>query len=183
MEYIDITDEDNNLTGKKVEIREAHFESLWHRAAHIWIYNSKGEIFIQKRAAIKNYFADLYDTSAAGHIDSGEEPIDSAIRETKEELGLTVSKSDLDFLGIIRLSMSLHDYVNNEHYYVYLLKFDGKISDLILKKNEVSEMRLISLDDLRKEIDNPKTYKKYVQHNKSYYYKIINEVRKRLKNE
>ncbi len=73
---------------------EAHREGLWHRAAHIWAYNSKGEILLQLRAKNKRTFPDKWDLSVAGHISASEEPIDSALREIEEEVGLCAKKED-----------------------------------------------------------------------------------------
>lgn len=179
-ELIDIIDDKNKLTGEKEDLREAHFKSLWHRAAHVWIYNSQGNVLLQKRAAIKNYFADLYDISAAGHIDAGEEPISCAIRETREELGLNIREEDLDFIGETQMSIPLNGYVNNEFYYTYLLKWDGDITNLKLKKDEVNHLVFIKLADFEQEIKSPKSYEKYVPHDKKYYYKIVEEIKKRL---
>jgi isopentenyldiphosphate isomerase len=181
-ELIDIIDSNNNFIGKKETLYDAHVKSLWHRASHIWIYNSKGEILLQKRAAIKNYFPSLFDISAAGHISSGEEPLDCAARETEEELGIKISKDDLDFIGEIKMSIPLNGYFNNEYYYVYLFKWDGDINDLKLQKTEVDYVTFIFADELKEEIDNNSTYKKYVSHKKEYYYKVISEVKKRIKN-
>ena len=52
-ELIDICDENNNLIDIQKMKSEAHKDGLWHRASHIWIYNSNGEILLQLRAKEK----------------------------------------------------------------------------------------------------------------------------------
>ena len=65
-----------------------HRLGLRHRAVHVWVYNSRGELLLQKRSTRKECFPGLWDSAAAGHVDRGEEYDDCAIRELGEELGL-----------------------------------------------------------------------------------------------
>lgn len=69
-----------------------HALGLKHRAVHILIFNTQGELFLQKRSIKKDLNKGLWDTSAAGHVDSKESYIAAAIRETEEELGINVEK-------------------------------------------------------------------------------------------
>ena len=50
MEYLDIVDEQNNLTGKTEERDIIHEKGLWHREISVWIMNQKGEVLLQKRS-------------------------------------------------------------------------------------------------------------------------------------
>lgn len=88
MEYVDIFDENNNLTGQIKEKGKAHEEGDFHRTAHVWIINDKNELLLQKRSANKKSHPNCWDISGAGHIKAGESVIDGAIRELKEELGV-----------------------------------------------------------------------------------------------
>lgn len=94
-EALDILSMGQNSTGKMVFVKNgrilkkmAHIEGAPHMAAHIWIFNSKGEVLIQKRSSTKDSYPDLWDISAAGHISSGETMLDGAMREMVEEIGL-----------------------------------------------------------------------------------------------
>ena len=69
---------------------EVHRQGLRHRAVHVLIYNSKGEIFLQKRSALKDTFPERWDSSAAGHLHPGEAYDACALREVHEELGFTL---------------------------------------------------------------------------------------------
>jgi isopentenyldiphosphate isomerase len=75
--------------------REVHARGLKHRAVHVLVFNPSGEIFLQKRAAGKDTFPHCYDSSASGHLISGEGYDACALRELHEELGLTVSPAAL----------------------------------------------------------------------------------------
>lgn len=68
---------------------ELHRLGLRHRAVHILVFNSRGELFLQKRSLTKDVNPGLWDTSAAGHVDFGEPYEDCARRELAEELGVT----------------------------------------------------------------------------------------------
>lgn len=141
-ELIDICDENNNLLGIQKMKSEAHRTGLWHRAAHVWVYNSKGEILLQLRAKGKSLFPSMWDVSAAGHISAGEEPIVSALRETKEEIGLLVRKEYLELFKIVKWQGIFRQINNKEFYYVYLFKYDKGIADLKIQEEEVETIRL-----------------------------------------
>ncbi len=136
-DMVNICDENNNLTGEKCLTREAHEKGLWHRASYVWIYNSQGEILIQLRAKDKKLFPGMWDISAAGHVRFCEEPLVCALRETKGEVGLKVGEKELEFWKITKNRIDFKGVKNYEFYYVYFLRFDGKISDLKLQKEEV----------------------------------------------
>jgi isopentenyldiphosphate isomerase len=69
---------------------QIHAAGLRHRAVHILVFNQQGYLFLQKRSMQKDLNKGLWDTSAAGHVDAGEDYLSSAIRETKEELGINI---------------------------------------------------------------------------------------------
>jgi len=64
-----------------------HVNNLRHRAVHIFLFNRRGELFLQKRSSWKDKNPGLWDSSAAGHVDAGESYAAAAARETREELG------------------------------------------------------------------------------------------------
>lgn len=87
MEIFDIIDEKGNPTGKTVTREKAHTDGIPHRTAHIWIIRQKDgrtEVLLQKRSKNKDSFPGKFDTSSAGHIQAGDEPLESALRD--EEL-------------------------------------------------------------------------------------------------
>ena len=104
MEYFDICDARGEPTGEIVERGRAHREGIRHRTAHVWILRRRAgrtEILLQKRSRNKDSFPGLYDTSSAGHVPAGDEPLTSALRELREELGIRAEASDLRFIGTI----------------------------------------------------------------------------------
>ena len=102
MEFFDIVDEKGIPTGESIERTQAHKKGIRHRTAHIWIIreqDGKAQLLLQKRSAEKDSFPGRFDTSSAGHIQAGDEPEESAIRELYEELGIQASKEELQFAG------------------------------------------------------------------------------------
>jgi 16S rRNA (adenine1518-N6/adenine1519-N6)-dimethyltransferase len=70
---------------------KVHGDNLRHRAVHMLIFNAAGEVFLQKRSRRKDRHPLLWDSSAAGHVNAGEDYDAAAQRELKEELGLDVA--------------------------------------------------------------------------------------------
>ena len=176
-ELIDICDENNNLLGIQKMKSEAHRDGLWHRASHIWIYNSSREILLQLRAKEKPLYPDMWDISAAGHISAGEDPITSGLREVEEEIGLKLKKGDLDFFMIRKHKAIFRDIQNNEFYYVYFFKFDGDINQLKLQKEEVQKIQFLPIDKIEEELKT--NTDRYVPHG-DYWFEVLNEVKKKL---
>ena len=86
-EIILIVDKDNNETGSAPR-HEMRARGLPHRAAYILVFNSKDEIFVQKRTMNKDIYPSYYDIAAGGVVLAGESYDESAVRELEEELGI-----------------------------------------------------------------------------------------------
>lgn len=67
---------------------EVHARRLLHRAVSVFVFNSRGELLLQKRSATKDEYPHLYTSSASGHVSAGETYDETAPRELDEELGL-----------------------------------------------------------------------------------------------
>ncbi len=85
-EMFDVVDANDQVVGKASR-GKVHAENLWHRAIHILVFNAQGEVFLQKRSVWKDKHPGKWDSSAAGHLDSGETYEAAARRELSEELG------------------------------------------------------------------------------------------------
>ena len=154
MELFDIIDENGNPTGKIVERCIAHAEGIPHRTAHIWIIrrrNEKTEILLQKRSRNKDSFPGKFDTSSAGHIQAGDEPMESALRELEEELGIHAESADLQFAGKFPISFAreFHGKIfrDEEIAFVYIYDHPVEIDHLALQKEEVEEVQWFDLEE------------------------------------
>ena len=104
-EYLDVVDENGMPTGETVERSVAHREGFPHRTSHLWLVRKRDgriQVLLQKRAMTKS-FPGCYDISSAGHIPAGQDYYPSAIRELKEELGLTAKESELIPCGDMKI--------------------------------------------------------------------------------
>ena len=72
---------------------EVHRRGLKHRATHVLVFNSRGEVFLQKRSMKKDRQPGVWDSSVSGHVDSGEDYDTCAVRELREEIGLSVAQT------------------------------------------------------------------------------------------
>lgn len=177
-ELINIYNENNESLSIDKMKSEAHKSGLWHRASHIWIYNSSGEILLQLRAKNKKLWPNVWDISAAGHVSAGEKPIVSALREMEEEIGLSAKQEDLEFSEIRKVKAIYKKIRNNEFYYVYFLKFDGDIDKLALQKEEVAKIQFFSINKIEEELK--EFPEKYVPHG-DYWFDVIKKIRDNLK--
>ena len=155
MELFDIIDENGNPTGKIVERSIAHAEGIPHRTAHIWIIrrrNEKTEILLQKRSRNKDSFPGKFDTSSAGHIQAGDEPMESALRELEEELGIHAESADLQFAGKFPISFAreFHGkmFRDEEIAFVYIYKESVNTDELVFQTEEVESVQWFDLEEV-----------------------------------
>lgn len=157
MELIDVIDSKNNKTNRKEEKTIIHRDGLWHREVIAWIINGNYDLLIQKRASNKKQLPNKWGCTA-GHIIAGEEVEDAIIREVKEELGLKVEKKDLELLRVTPLSKKYSESQNNNYYeYAFLIKTNNNIEEYIIRKEELSEIKYITIEELEEKIKNKDT--------------------------
>jgi isopentenyl-diphosphate delta-isomerase type 1 len=85
-EVFDVVNERDEVVGRESR-SEVHRLGLKHRAIHVLLTNSPGEVFLQKRSSTKDTWPRAWDSSVSGHLDAGEDYYEAARREVREELG------------------------------------------------------------------------------------------------
>ena len=90
-EIVKIVDQDNCPIGA-VTRQIMRQQKLIHQASYILVFNSSGELFIQKRTKSKDIYPGYWDLAAGGVVQTGESYEESAHRELREELGLANAK-------------------------------------------------------------------------------------------
>ena len=160
MEYLDVCDEKGQPAGGIVSREKAHRDGIRHRTAHVWVIREvKGriQVLLQKRSANKESFPGMYDTSSAGHIPAGCEPLDSALRELREELGIEAGEGQLCYLGAIcnRYEAQFRGKIfrDNEYCSVYLYREPLDAESLHLQAEEVERVDWFDLEQVREEIE------------------------------
>lgn len=87
-EWFPIVTPDGETIGKATR-KECHSGSkLLHPVIHLHIFNTAGELYLQKRSVHKDIQPGKWDTAVGGHVDYGEEVEDALQREVREELGI-----------------------------------------------------------------------------------------------
>ncbi len=100
-EYLDLVDENDVVIGKKLR-SEVYAEDLNNfRVVNAFLMNSKGEIWIPRRAATKRIFPDCLDMSMGGHVESGETYDLAFKRETSEELNIDTDIANVEEIGTL----------------------------------------------------------------------------------
>lgn len=145
MEYWDLYDIARNKTGKTAVRGEKIADGDYHLIIHICIFNSEGQMLIQRRQSFKDGWPDLWDITVGGSAVKGDSSQTAAERELREELGIKA-----DFKGVRpHLTINAGDCFDD----VYLIEKDVSLSDLKLQYEEVqdakwaSEAAIISMID------------------------------------
>ena len=137
MEILDLYDKDLKPTGQTIERGKPIPKGLMIPIVAVYVYNDQGQYLIQKVAPSKgNYYS-----TTAGHVKSGERDFAYAmLREMKEEIGLTATKSELKLVKIRRF-----DY---KFTLLYMLKSNVPASVLRLQEEEVESVMWMSHEDI-----------------------------------
>ncbi|MBI4383646.1 MAG: NUDIX domain-containing protein [Nitrospinae bacterium] len=137
-EVFDVVDENDNVIGRAAR-GEVHRKSLLHRSVHILVFNAAGDLFLQKRAMTKDRNPGLWDSSAAGHVNSREDYFPGACRELREELSIGASlRSAFKFKASAETGW--------EHVAIYTCVTDQNI---VCHPDEISEGRYWNIEEIR----------------------------------
>ena len=121
-EIFDVVDDDDRVIRTSTR-EEVHSNQLKHRAVHVFIFNKRGDLLLQKRSLLKDNCPGLWDSSVSGHLDAGEDYLTAATREIQEEMGLP-GDILLDEIGKI----SPRFETGWEHVRLFRCRFDGNIA-------------------------------------------------------
>lgn len=144
-------DDGEPITDRGLTMHRAAKGAL-HGAAHLWIWRLKDgeqQLLLQKRASHSKTWPDHYDVSAAGHQNFNEAPLHAALRETQEELGITVDPADVRLLFVHRqeLRYAPQDIIENEIQWVY--SYDVTATPhFTLEQSEVTSILWLNIDEL-----------------------------------
>jgi isopentenyl-diphosphate delta-isomerase len=160
MEMVILVDHNDVAIGT-MEKMEAHRRGELHRAFSVLVFNSKGEILLQKRALRKYHSGGLWTNACCSHPQPGEKMEDAARRRLKEEMGIDllpeyaykfIYKTDLD-----------QNLVEHEYDHVYKATFNGEPA---INKAEVADWKFVDLAWLKTDVArNPEAY--------TYWFKLI----------
>lgn len=177
MEYIDIVDVKGNPTGVSVPKSEIHAKGHLHNTAHVWLFNSHGEILLQQRSSKKNICPLLWDVSVAGHVDAGESPIEAAIREAHEEIGVALDSKKLHNIGVFKYFQSYANGIkDHELHNTFIAQIEKDISELKPDHDEVEALKFVSIAQFKTLLEQSDRNNHFISSNRSYYMKVLKAI-------
>jgi isopentenyl-diphosphate Delta-isomerase len=127
---------------------EAHEKGLLHRAFSVFIFDSKGRMLLQQRAAEKYHGAHLWTNACCSHPFPGEDVHTAATRRLKEELGFETSLNEV-FSFTYRAEVE-NNLVEHEFDHVFAGQYEGNIKP---DPHEVSEFVYLDMSEIKKQIE------------------------------
>ena len=153
MEEIILVDEQDNAIGT-MEKMEAHRKGVLHRAFSVVLFNSNGELLLQKRANNKYHSGGQWTNTCCSHPIPGETISDAAQRRLRHEMGINL-KPEFAFKFIYRTPLD-KSLIEHELDHVFIGTFDGTP---VINKDEVSEWKFMSLSELKNDMErSPEIY-------------------------
>jgi len=143
-EYLEIVDERGAIIGIAPRSACHGDPSLIHRTAHVLVFNSRGELFLQRRSWSKDIQPGKWDTSVGGHLDVGETYKQAARREMAEELG--IRGVHLVFL----YAYQMRNEVESENVQTFRCMWDGSIC---FDQQEIKEGRFWTVEEIEEALE------------------------------
>jgi isopentenyl-diphosphate delta-isomerase len=143
LEYVVLVNEQDMVTGTMEKI-EAHKKGLLHRAFSVFVFNTKGEMLLQRRALNKYHSGGLWTNACCSHPKPDENTSDAAVRRLQEEMGFTIGLEKIfDFVYRAEFDNGLTEH---EFDHVFAGEYEGPIE---FDKQEVIDYCYKSLEDVR----------------------------------
>jgi isopentenyldiphosphate isomerase len=140
-ELLFVVDDDNNPIEPQSRSL-VHKNNLWHRTSHIWIVNKQKEILCHQRSQKVEISPGNWDPYCGGHLGPDISYIDGAMKELKEEMGITATDKDLSFFKVFK------NQTNFEFQGIFYMTWEGDIAKLPIEKDEVEQIQWFPLVDV-----------------------------------
>lgn len=151
-EILDVVNDNDEVIGQ-AERDEVHRIGLVCRLAYVCFYTAGGEVILQKRSDTKKNDAGKLTTTVSGHVESGQDYLEAAVRETLEESGVEVEASDLVSLGVVRADYVQGDYLSNAMRGLFAHRFEGDVDDLKVEAVDGAGFVKMPIEELERQLD------------------------------
>ncbi len=153
MEHVVLVDENDQEVGT-MEKMEAHRKGLLHRAFSVLVFNSLGEVLVQKRASSKYHSAGLWTNTCCSHPKPNEPIRAATARRLREEMGIDANP-EFVYKFVYRTALD-QDLIEHEVDHVFTATFDGTPK---INPHEVQAWKFVNVEELRKDVTlNPENY-------------------------
>jgi len=153
MEHVILVDEHDNEVGT-MEKLEAHQKGVLHRAFSVLLFNTKGEVLLQKRAKSKYHSGGLWTNTCCSHPLPGESIHNATRRKLNQEMGIDL-QPEFVYKFIYNASLD-KDLIEHELDHVFIGTYDGKPN---INTDEVEDWKYIDVASLRMDMKkNPDHY-------------------------
>ena len=145
MELWDIYDENRNLTGRTMLRDTPYPDGGYHLVVHMCVFNSRGEMLLQRRHPEKDGWPGMWDVTMGGSAVAGEDSRTAARREVLEEMGIRV-----DLTGVRPALTCCRPHIFND---IYFVDMDIELHELTLQPEEVCDAKWAAEDDVLAMLD------------------------------
>lgn len=154
-EMLDVLDENGIKTGEVLTRKEVHKLGLWHKIIVIAIIDENNQILMQQRSFTKDTNPGQWDISAAGHVSAGQTPLEAAVREINEEVGIRVEDKYLNYiLTYKKESYVREDYKDKQIFDCYIAKVkEIDMNKIILQESEVADAKLVTKEEFKNMVE------------------------------
>ncbi len=139
-ELFDLYDENRKPLGQVHQRGVPLPEDLFHVVVSVWTINEKNEILLTLRSPDKHLMPNLWE-STSGSLHAGENSVDAALRELREETGIVASPEEIFFLGTTRKASSFVD--------IYVVRKAVEPSAVVLQPEETVAAKWVTFAELQ----------------------------------
>lgn len=142
MELFDLYDSERNKTGQTMERGTPAPKGYYRMVVHVCIFNSEGKMLIQRRQPFKRSWSGMWDLTVGGSAVSGDTSLTAALRETSEEIGVTLADDELRRVLTIEAANGIFDDI-------YVVKKDLDETALTLQYEEVEQVKWADIAEIK----------------------------------
>lgn len=153
-EFFDVLNEWGEFTNEVASREECHKKGLWHKGVVVFIVsNDNKRVLLQQRSATKKLYPNLWDITAGGHVFAGELGYEAVIRETKEEIGIDLTRESLEFIGATTSENIKGDIINRHYNEYYIAHDDIDIKNITLQTEEVQDIKWFTKEEIIEKVN------------------------------
>ena len=152
-EFWDVYDKDRVFQNMTIRRGDSFKDGQYYVCCEVWFQNSKGEMLLTQRHPDKKA-GGLWEFTGGGVL-AGETTAQAAVREVKEEIGVEITESELQFI---------HEHRQRNYFMdIYLVNKDVKTEEIVLDKNETVQAKWVSKEELNGMIESQQVVRSVAQ--------------------